>query len=186
MGRVSQVQAQENRQRVVATAARMFREQGTGVSVVDVMKAAGLTHGGFYKQFASKDALVGEATARAFAELEGRRTQAVAAHGGQYDAGRQALIDWYLSTGHRDDAADGCAAAGLAVDMAREAGDSAAHRVYVDSVGEFAEWLAGEGEDGLVCLATMVGALLLARATHGSPLSDEILRAAHEAVSESD
>ncbi|MFE7394464.1 TetR/AcrR family transcriptional regulator [Streptomyces sp. NPDC057582] len=185
MGRVSQAQAQENRQRVVATAARLFREKGTNVSVADVMNAAGLTHGGFYKQFASKDALVGEATARAFAELEGRRTQEVEAHGGQYNAGRQALIDWYLSPEHRDDAADGCPTAGLAVDMARDAEGSAAHRVYADGVGEFAEWLAGEGEDGLVCLATMVGALLLARGTHGSPLSDKILHAAHEAVSQS-
>ncbi|MFD7409453.1 TetR/AcrR family transcriptional regulator [Streptomyces sp. NPDC059866] len=186
MGRVSQAQAQENRQRVVATAARLFREKGTGISVADVMQAAGLTHGGFYKQFASKDALVGEATARAFAELEGRRTQAGDEHGGQRNAARQALIDWYLSAGHRDDAADGCPSAGLAVDMARDAGDSAAHRVYADGVRDFAEWLAVEGEDdGLVRLATMVGALLLARATHGSPLSDKILHAAHEALSAS-
>ncbi|AWW35627.1 MULTISPECIES: TetR/AcrR family transcriptional regulator [Streptomyces] len=184
MGRVSQAQAQENRQRVVATAARLFRDKGTGISVADVMQAAGLTHGGFYKQFASKEALVGEATARAFVELEGRRTQADDEHGGERDAARRALIDWYLSAEHRDDAADGCASAGLAVDMARDPGNPAAHRVYSDGVRDFAEWLGAEGEgDGLVRLATMVGALLLARATHDSPLSDEILQAAHEALS---
>lgn len=65
MGRVSQAQAEENRRRVVETASRLFREQGTHVSVADLMKAAGLTHGGFYKQFASKEALVDEATAHA-------------------------------------------------------------------------------------------------------------------------
>lgn len=54
MGRVSQAQAQENRRRVVDTASRLFREQGTHVSVVDLMKAAGLTHGAFYKQFPSR------------------------------------------------------------------------------------------------------------------------------------
>ncbi|MEU1198703.1 TetR family transcriptional regulator [Streptomyces sp. NPDC005813] len=183
MGRVSQAQAQENRQRVVATAARLFREKGTSISVADVMQAAGLTHGGFYKQFASKEALVDEATARAFVELEGRRAQAGDERGGQRDAARQALIDWYLSAGHRDDAADGCPSAGLAVDMARDAGDSAAHRMYADGVRDFAEWLAEGEDDGLVRLSTMVGALLLARATHGSPLSDKLLHAAHEALS---
>lgn len=49
MGRVSRAQAQDNRERVVATASRMFREQGTGVKVADLLKSAGLTHGGFYK-----------------------------------------------------------------------------------------------------------------------------------------
>jgi AcrR family transcriptional regulator len=58
MGRVSHAQAQANRQRVVERASQLFREQGTGVSVADLMKAAGLTHGGYYKQFASKEALM--------------------------------------------------------------------------------------------------------------------------------
>jgi TetR/AcrR family transcriptional repressor of nem operon len=179
MGRVSQAQAEENRGRVVVTASRMFRERGTDVSVADVMKAVGLTHGGFYKQFASKEALVVEATAQAFAEQKGRRAQ-----DGQRDAARQAMIDWYLSSGHRDAAADGCPTAALAADMARDAEDSMARRVYADGVRDFAEWLAVEGdEDGLVRLATMVGALLLARATRDSSLSDDFLHAAHEALS---
>lgn len=71
MGRVSQAQAQENRRRVVETASRLLREQGTRVSVADLMKAAGLTHGGFYKQFTSKEALVDEATAHAFGNSPG-------------------------------------------------------------------------------------------------------------------
>lgn len=184
MGRVSQAQAQENRGRVVVTASRMFRERGTEVSVADVMKAVGLTHGGFYKQFASKEALVGEATALAFAEQEGRRTRQLDAHDGRRDVARQAVIDWYLSSGHRDGAADGCPTAALAVDMARDGEDSVARRVYADGVREFAGWLAVDGgEDGLVRLATMVGALLLARATQGDSLSDEFLHAAHEALS---
>lgn len=184
MGRVSQAQAVENRERVVSVASRLFRERGTDVSVADVMKAVGLTHGGFYGQFASKEALVEEATAQAFAELDGRRTRAVDAHAGRRDAARKDIVDWYLSTGHRDGPADGCPSAGLAVDMARDAGDSAAHRTYADGVRDFAEWLAVEdGENGLVRLATMVGALLLARATEGSTLSDELLNAAREAVS---
>src|ERR1700754_5116788 len=100
MGRVSQAQAQENRRKVVHTAARLFRERGIdGVSVADVMAAAGLTHGGFYRQFASKEALVAEAVAQAFAEQAERLTG--------YD-NRAAFVADYLSPAHRDDPGPGC------------------------------------------------------------------------------
>lgn len=122
MGRVSQAQAEENRRRVVDTASRLFREQGTQVSVADLMKAAGLTHGAFYKQFASKEALVDEATAHAFAELNQRYGAGLEQHDGQREAAQQALIDVYLSVEHRDDPADGCPVAALATDIAREGG----------------------------------------------------------------
>src|SRR5690349_9427188 len=73
MGRVSQAQAAQNRERIVDTAARLFRERGmAGVSVADVMAEAGLTHGGFYKHFASKDALVAEAVTLAFTQQAAR------------------------------------------------------------------------------------------------------------------
>src|SRR6478752_2009661 len=97
MGRVSQAQAQENRRRIVETASRLFREQGTHVSVADLMKAAGLTHGGFYKQFASKEALIDEATSHAFAELAQHHKDGLDQHAGQRDAAQRALIDAYLS-----------------------------------------------------------------------------------------
>ncbi|MFI5678630.1 TetR/AcrR family transcriptional regulator [Streptomyces cellulosae] len=182
MGRVSQAQADENRRRVVETASRLFREQGTQVSVADLMKAAGLTHGGFYKQFASKEALVDEATAHAFAELARRHTAGLERHGGQREANQQALIDTYLSVAHRDDPGDGCPVAALAGDMAREGADGEARRVYTEGVGDFAEWLATDDQDGLVRLCTLFGALVLARATKGSPLSEEILATAHAAL----
>jgi len=182
MGRVSQAQAEENRRRVVDTASRLFREQGTHISVADLMKAAGLTHGGFYKQFASKDALIGEATAHAFEHLTRQRDDGLEQYGGQREAAQQALIGTYLSTEHRDSAADGCPAAALAADMAREPEDREARRVYTEGVEDFAEWLATEDEDGLTRLCTMLGALVLARATKGSPLSEQILTAAREAL----
>ncbi|MFD6276511.1 TetR/AcrR family transcriptional regulator [Streptomyces sp. NPDC060209] len=182
MGRVSQAQAEENRRRVVETASRLFREQGTHVSVADLMKASGLTHGGFYKQFESKEALVDEATAHAFGELTRRRDDGVEQHAGQLDAAQRTLIDTYLSVEHRDSAADGCPAAALATDMAREPGVREARRVYTEGVGDFAEWLATEDQDGITRLCTMLGALVLARATKGSPLSEEILTAAHAAL----
>lgn len=182
MGRVSQAQAEENRRRVVETASHLFREQGTHVSVADLMKASGLTHGGFYKQFASKEALIDEATAHAFDELTRLRNDGLEQHAGQLDAARQTLIETYLSTKHRDSAADGCPAAALATDMARQPEDREARRVYTEGVGDFADWLATEDQDGIARLCTMLGALVLSRATKGSPLSEEILSAARAAL----
>src|SRR6478735_12299635 len=95
MGRVSQAQAEENRRRVVETASRLFREQGTHISVAELMKASGLTHGGFYKQFASKEALVDEATAHAFDELTRRHTAGLEQYDGQRETAQRALIDAY-------------------------------------------------------------------------------------------
>ncbi|MCD2107102.1 TetR/AcrR family transcriptional regulator [Rhodococcus erythropolis] len=190
MGRVSQQQAEENRRRVVETAARLFREKGTHLSVADLMKASGLTHGGFYKQFASKDALIDEATGHAFAELTQLHAAGLERHAGQRDEARQALIDNYLSVGHRDNPADGCPAAALAADMAREPADSEARRVYTEGVRDFAaavadetaDETADEKADGLVRLSTMIGALVLSRATKGSLLSEEILDSARAAL----
>ncbi|MBT2541486.1 TetR family transcriptional regulator [Streptomyces sp. ISL-44] len=182
MGRVSQTQAQENRQRVVEIASRLFREQGTHVSVADLMKAAGLTHGGFYKQFASKAALVDEATTHAFGELAGLHTAGLERHAGQREAAQRELIDTYLSVGHRDNAADGCPAAGLAGDLGRAAGPQEAHRVYAAGVRAFADALATEDQEGITRLCTMLGALVLARATKDSPISEEILTTARAAL----
>jgi TetR/AcrR family transcriptional repressor of nem operon len=182
MGRVSQVQAQENRAKVVAAAARLLRERGTDVSVAEMMKAVGLTHGGFYKQFASKEALVAEATALAYANLERLCAQNDEKHGGRHDEARRGLIDWYLSADHRDNPADGCPTAALAIDMARDDQDRVARQAYLDGVRGFAAWLAADGQDdALVQLSTMVGALVLARSTEGTDLSDRFLNAAREA-----
>ncbi|WP_329209067.1 TetR/AcrR family transcriptional regulator [Streptomyces sp. NBC_01708] len=184
MGRVSQAQAEENRRRVVDTASRLFREQGTHVSVADLMKAAGLTHGAFYKQFASKEALVDEATVHAFSELAQRYSAGLERNDGQRGAAQQALIDTYLSVEHRDDPADGCPVAALATDVARESGGSEARRAYAEGVADFAGFLATDGQDGIVRLCTLFGALVLARATKDSPLSREILDAARAALAE--
>ncbi|WP_327269066.1 TetR/AcrR family transcriptional regulator [Streptomyces sp. NBC_01218] len=182
MGRVSQAQAEENRRRVVETASRLFREQGTHVSVADLMREAGLTHGGFYKQFASKEALVDEATAHAFDAYSRRGVGSAPPSDSNEAARRRALVDGYLSVEHRDAPADGCPVAALATDMAREPGNREARRVYAEGVGAFAEALATEDRDGLAQLATLVGALVLSRATEGFPVSEEILAAARTAL----
>ncbi|MFH8737144.1 TetR/AcrR family transcriptional regulator [Streptomyces sp. NPDC017964] len=186
MGRVSQAQAQENRQRVVATASRMFREKGTAVSVADLMKAAGLTHGGFHKQFASKDDLVDEAIAHAFAEQAAHAAATFEEHAGEHEAARRTLIEQYLSVGHRDHAADGCPVSGFAADLGREPDQAArARHVYINGIRNRAARLATGDDDGMAQLCTMVGALALARATRGDPISEELLQAARTALAES-
>jgi TetR/AcrR family transcriptional repressor of nem operon len=178
MGRVSQAQAEENRRRVVETASRLFREQGAQVSVAELMKAAGLTHGGFYKQFPSKEALFDEATAHAFAPLAGGTPGSPVT----VDSSPKAAIDAYLSTEHRDDVAGGCPVAALAADIGRGQGGPASQRRYSEGVTELAQRLATDQDDGLSRLCTMVGALILARATKGTPVSEEILAAAREVL----
>ncbi|GLY06601.1 TetR family transcriptional regulator [Actinoplanes sp. NBRC 101535] len=164
MGRVSQAQAAQNRERIVAVAARLFREKGIGgVSVADVMAEAGLTHGGFYKHFASKDALVAEAVTAAF--------------GSRWVPSPGA----YLSAAHRDDPGGGCPTAGFGGDVAKDLGGDATRAAYARGVEDFARGLGG-GEPDLVALSTMVGALLLSRATAGTGLSDRILAAARAAL----
>jgi len=182
MARVSQAQAQENRERVVETAARLFRERGVqGVSVADLMGAAGLTHGGFYKSFASKEALVAEATGKAFAASGARMTARDEANAGDHPTARRELLDYYLSPAHRDDAGDGCPVTGFGPDMARESPRSPARQTYEEGVEAFARWM-GDGDEDLAAVATMVGALMLARATAGTELSERILAAARRAL----
>ena len=181
MGRVSQAQAQENRRTVVRTAGRLFRERGIdGVSVADIMAEAGLTHGGFYKQFESKDALVAEAIAQAFAE------QAETLRNYQdrpdQESARSAFFTGYLSPEHRDDPGPGCPTAGFGGDLARSEDATPAREAYAAGVDRYSRWLGSETEPDLVTVATMVGAVILARATAGLEISDRILDAARTAL----
>jgi TetR/AcrR family transcriptional repressor of nem operon len=186
MSRVSQAQAQMNRERVVAAASRLFREQGVqNVSVADLMKSVGLTHGGFYKQFASKEALVEEAADHAAKGYEGQFPPLETQSDAERARTRSDLIDYYLSPAHRDDRGGGCPTAGFVAGLAQEPPSGPSREKYAERVRKFADRVAtdeDDGDDGLARLCTMVGALLLARATSGSPVSDDILSAAHAAV----
>ncbi|MET7792000.1 TetR/AcrR family transcriptional regulator [Streptomyces sp. NPDC005248] len=187
MGRVSQAQAQENRQRVVATASRMFREKGTAVSVADLMKAAGLTRGGFHKQFVSKVDLVDEAIDYAFGEEAAHSPVALEEPARDQEAARRTLIEQYLSVWHRDHAGEGCPVSGFATDLGREPDQAArSQHVYINGVRNRAARLATGDDDGMAQLCTMVGALVLARATRGNPISEELLQAARTALTKSD
>ena len=189
MPRVSREQTQKNRAIIENVSARLFREQGfNGVSVADLMAAAGLTHGGFYGHFSSKDELAGVACAAAFEQSSRRRADRNSKHPDPRHALR-ATIDHYLGTWHGDHIGNGCPAVALAGDVAREPADKPVHQAYTAGVKKMADSLTSLLETGdaplprsqaLATLATLVGAQVLARATRGSPLSDDILSAAHE------
>ncbi|MBW8697968.1 HTH-type transcriptional regulator AcrR [Streptomyces sp. MBT84] len=186
MGRVSKAQAQENRQHVVATASRMFREKGTAVSIADLMKAVGLTHGAFYKQFDSKEDLVDKAIAHAFEDPAAHSPAALEEPAKDHEAARRTLIEHYLSLWHRDHAGDGCPVSGFATDLGREPEQAArSQHVYINGVRNRAARLATGDDDGMAQLCTMVGALVLARATRGNPISEELLQAARTALTKS-
>ena len=148
------------------------------------MMATGLTHGRFYKQFASKEDLVEDAVAHAFdkpaaySAYSAYSAESLDEHDGEDEAARRTLVDDYLSVWHRDHAGEGCPVSGFAADVGRLPGQAArAHQVYGNGVTNLAARL-DTGDDGMAQLCSMVGALVLARATQGDPLSEELLQAA--------
>lgn len=186
MPRVSRKQADLNREIIVDAATRLFRERGLhGISVVDVMAAAGLTHGGFYGHFESKEALAKEASERAFKEVGTRWRERIA--GDDKAAARRALIEPYLSTHSRDNPGESCPVVAFAGDMCHESAESGLREPFMaglnrllDSFGKLMDSDDPEEnrQQALVQYSLMVGALTLARATRGEELSDEILEAA--------
>jgi TetR/AcrR family transcriptional repressor of nem operon len=191
MGGVSRARAEAHRAEVVEAAARLARERGMSqVSVPEVMGAAGLTHGGFYRHFASKEGLFAAACAAAFGEQGALLDDLLADESFDPRAAHTAFVTWYLSAEHRDDPGHGCAAAALGPDVSRTELDSPVRESFRAGVRGSAERLARLGErptgkvarerDALVEFATLVGALSIARAARGGELSDEILAAARD------
>ncbi len=186
--RVTREQAERNRERIVDTASTLFREHGfDGIGVADLMKAAGLTHGGFYGHFESKDDLAAQSCAHAFTRsLE--RWEHVAARTPHADALR-ALVERYLDARHRDAPAKGCALAALAAEAPRHGAD--VRRVFADGVRALLGVLekavpgrirAARRKRALATLSGMVGAIVLARAVDDGALADEILEATRESL----
>jgi TetR/AcrR family transcriptional regulator, transcriptional repressor for nem operon len=173
--------------RIVATAAARIREAGTAQpGVAEIMRAAGLTHGGFYKHFGSRDELILEAVERALAESESRVLDLTA--GAEDPLG--AFAGAYLSVAHRDDPATGCGVVALGTDMPRVGGPAQeAYRAQVDRyLAHLQQLLEGDDETtrrrATVTLSAMVGAVMIARALGPTTRSDEILRDVREAVRE--
>jgi TetR/AcrR family transcriptional regulator, transcriptional repressor for nem operon len=187
--RVSRAQAEKNRDAIERASSRLFREQGLRASVSDVMSAAGLTHGGFYGHFRSKDELAGTACASAFAESV-ERWQRRIGRAGSRQAAHTALIEKYLTPEHRDSAGTSCPLATLAADVGRESEDKPVRRTFHQGLEQLVELLAGvqpirgtrARERALVELATLVGSMVLARATSGLALSDDFIGTARRAL----
>jgi TetR/AcrR family transcriptional regulator, transcriptional repressor for nem operon len=169
-------------ERIVKLAADMFRERGIdGISVADLMQCAGLTHGGFYRHFDSREDLVVEAVDRALRE-GGAAVDAIAANPG---TGIGALVDAYLSLVHRDKLASSCAVSALAGDVARSgkrarSAYTAQVNRYVRVIGKLIEHVPRKAQraSALAALATLVGAVSMSRAVNDEKLSREILKSA--------
>lgn len=178
------------RQRIVEAAAKEFRAKGLdGVGVADLMAEAGLTHGGFYAHFASKDALIAEACRQGLAATID--TLDFRARGAPPGDGLRTLVRTYLSRSHRDDPARGCILASLAGELARR---PAATRHALDGeLGRLIALIARElpaGDDAarrrraLAIASAMVGAIALARTVDDPAVSDAILEATRNFVLE--
>ena len=186
---------------MVDAAARMFRERGyDGVGIAEMAAAAGFTHGGFYGQFAAKSTLADEALALAFAKARARWLQLAGSGdeaGGQPEDAPDAdadqapidrLLARYLSPATRDNWGETCPAVALGMDTARQPADSGIHATYAAGlrgmIGALEamlppEWPARQRRERAVLLmATMAGALTLARGLGDDPLSDEVLATA--------
>lgn len=193
--KLSAQQVAENRERVLDTALKLFRERGfDGVSVSDLMRSAGLTHGGFYNHFASKADLEAEACARAFeGSTSVLREAAAAPPGPGRKLGLAGYISRYLSRSWRDAPAASCPMVAFGTDVARsEESVAAAYGAGVDAyIAGLAALTYGDGTDAasarrqaITLAATLTGALSLARAVRGShpALSDEILSTVRDAL----
>ncbi|GJE61561.1 putative HTH-type transcriptional regulator [Methylobacterium trifolii] len=179
--KVSRKQVEENRSKVLEAAAMLFRERGLeGIGIADLMKAAGLTHGGFYRQFKSKGDFVVEAVRRAYETSSDEIRERIGAPTGDPFA---TLVRYYVSEEHRDHPGAGCSLATLAVDASRSE-DPALRSFFGTIVSRYLDLLVtimpGEGvadrrSAAVAALSEMVGAVILSRVVPDPSLSREIL-----------
>ena len=179
--RVTREQAAANREKILEVAGTLFREHGfDGIGVADIMKRAGLTHGGFYGHFASKDDLAAEITARVLSRDGWMERLTGTARPSFGDVVRS-----YLSPRHRDNFGRGCLFAALASDVTRQ--PRSVRRAFTEGLRRRVEALAtlvpgrsaaARRDKALATMAGLVGALVLSRAVDDPGLSDEILEAA--------
>lgn len=170
--------------RILHLAAARIREGGlNAINVAELMRDCGLTHGGFYRHFASREDLIAQALERAFADGE---AHSAAATKGDAPRSLRRIVASYLSKAHRDEPARGCAIAALAGDIARADADARALLTgrLKASAAAMAETLGEEqGDDrALAIFAALAGALALARAVDEPELSQRILRSAREMI----
>ena len=173
--RKSNLAAAQTREAIVAGAADLIRRTGIAeASLADMMAAAGLTHGGFYRHFRNKEHLVSEA-------LTAAGEKAVATIGRQMaKGGLSVAIDGYLSTSHRDSRTPTCPFAALGSEIARSgkatktAATEVLEKLFVTLAADAPDRDEARG-DAIVALSTMIGAMTLARIVADGDLSSEIL-----------
>lgn len=195
MVKSSRAEMEKHRREIVDTASHLLRERGeSAVSVQKVMGDVGLTHGGFYKHFSSKDELMDLAAEESFSELIAAMNSVRESAATRADAWSD-LVDDYLSGEHRADRAGGCANTALASDSARAGDGSGMRTAYVRGVTRTLDALKMYQDDPddsranqarLQAFMTMVGALTLSRATAGTELSDDIAAAAKALLLDAD
>jgi len=185
--RVSRAQAAENRERILEVATKLFREHGIdGIGVADLMKSAGLTHGGFYGHFKSKEDLVAQACGRAVAKMSDNWIRTID-HSSADPI--ETLASDYLAVKHRDNSGRGCPMAALGSEIARQGPE--VRRAVTEEIRPFIDYLSGivQGNSSIVrreraiaLYASLVGAIVIARAVDDLELSNTVLRAVANAI----
>jgi TetR/AcrR family transcriptional repressor of nem operon len=180
----------ETHARIVKKASVRLREKGAhGIGVADLMKEAGLTHGGFYAHFDSREALVIEAFAHAMDRSTERWRKLAEAT--PPEKRLAAIVDSYLTTVHRDDPGHGCAVPTLGAEIARESPKT--RKAFAAKLAQMIEMLADQirevprkvaRKQAIAAVATMMGTLVLSRIAGSGEFSVEILGAGREAVLE--
>jgi TetR/AcrR family transcriptional repressor of nem operon len=176
--RYPEAETREKHERILKQASTLFRERGfSGVSVAEIMKGAGLTHGPFYNHFSSKEDLMAAGIERAMMDAV-----AMLKAGRNSPTAKAEYLKNYLNLAHRDAPGKGCPIAALASDVSRE---PAVRGVFTAQVKAFVETFSSRFRwrskrtaraESIRFLASIVGALILARAVDDSEFSDEILR----------
>jgi TetR/AcrR family transcriptional repressor of nem operon len=176
-----------HKEQIIATAARRFRERGfDGISVAEIMNEVGLTHGGFYRHFSSKNELVAIASLRAVSETVAKwRKIADDATGDRLEA----IIESYLSLRHHDHPETGCLVATLGGELSRQS--SVVKDAVTEGGRQMIDFLSGiapgktktlRRKQAIVMFASMAGGMILARMTSDSELREEILKDVAQAV----
>jgi TetR/AcrR family transcriptional regulator, transcriptional repressor for nem operon len=178
----------QTHERIVKKASVKLREKGAhGIGVADLMKDAGLTHGGFYAHFDSRDALVIEAFTHAMDRSTARWRKL--SEETPVEKRLSKIVNTYLAPVHRDDLGHGCAVPALAAEIARESAKT--RRVFSGRMEQMIDMLAEQfhgmprkaaRKEAVAALATMMGALVMARVAGNGELSEEILKSGRDAV----
>lgn len=186
--RKSKKEAAVTREKILKTASHELRKNGiVATALADLMSEAGLTRGGFYKHFESKDQLVAEATALALDSLIAKLT----AIGSEAGGGIGAILENYLCERHRDNRMDGCALSAIGIEFARS--DSHTREIATNGFLRMVEILEAQFKGinkaeahnrALFFLSAMIGAVTMSRVVTDEKLSRKVLRATKEVLAE--